>query len=69
MTFEPLRSLKGLMFDTFEALCEFGAALHNVGSDGEVRARGLEQAQDLDVHLACIQMREDCCQAVSFNSF
>lgn len=54
------------MCDTFEALCEFGAALHNVDRDGEVRARGLEQAQDLDVHLACVQMREDCCQAFFF---
>lgn len=66
LTFEPLRALKDLVCDTFEALCEFGAALHYIDSDGEVRARGLEQAQDLDVHLACVQVREDCFRLLFF---
>lgn len=54
---------KVCMFHTFEAFCEFGAALHNICSDGGVRTCSLQQTQYLDVHLAWIQMI-DGCQAV-----
>lgn len=57
---------KVCLFDTFEAVCELGAALHHIGSDGDVRASSLQQAQYLDVHLACIQIRENCCHSVLF---